>query len=192
MRVDNKFPIFKGNGAARWTMSPPTYRTVDLKSGGFLYTPESNDKGAVFMEVAPNTGKPREYDGAGKKINMKLGVTDLSMWLDFVRRGVGSELKLFHDPNKGREGEGKTSKVGQLQAPSSSSNWLLNVSETTEGKTNKVMVPIAPHEMMTLIILFEQAVRVTLGWAAYPAPSNQERSDHAKYKYDTSTSGDLG
>jgi len=170
MRLEAKYIVYKGSGVARFSISPPVFTSEEIGLGR-VYKIQS--EGAVFLEMAPSNGQ-NSYDWQNRKLNVKLGLADLGKILFYLDSGFrnSEKISLFHDPNKGKEGEGQTTKNIELRRPTQQSpNFLLSAVERKDGKSNSVTVPISPDEATIIQILLREAVKVVVGWTQYIEPA---------------------
>jgi hypothetical protein len=168
-------------GAVQFNFTPPHFyiKGTKLKNfqGRFIRDtwlderPDLTDEdltsreGCVFMEIASATG-PNKYDW-DNKIVMALNIHDLGQILQFLTFGkAGDSCNILHDPGANTDRKGQLLKKLFFSSPQGprQGGVFISVTQTTEDKETVHNVPLDASNVMTMTILFREAVVAALGW----------------------------
>ena len=134
--------------------------------------------GALRLEFAPAsdsapTPQPagattRAYQW-GSKVTLQLSVTEVGELLAFSGYSTATEVKFFHDPALGGEGEGEVRKelVVKRNPPGKGYYFNCTVSVKASGKQT-VMIPVSDGEFEVLVTLCRQLLPSMLAMGHLP------------------------
>ena len=164
------YAIYKTKGAAKFFLLRPHFYCK--KCGEKNWTRASHMRntscsekmagrpGAVLVELAtPKTDKLYDWEN---KIKIALSIDDIGRVLSAFK--TKSKIEIFHDPNKGREGEGKISKKLIFSPGNKNGTFFLQGWVSSAGNKHEVKVSISENELVVLTLLFSNAVSTCLGW----------------------------
>jgi hypothetical protein len=176
----NKFAVNKVKAAVQFSFVRPVVETKTSKTSLPYHIVKSN--GAVRLEFAaanPETaatsnGKQNRTYNWAKKQTLHLSCNEIGDLLAFGETPVpDAELKLYHDPSKGSEGEGKVRKELIIKHAPNNKGVYFNFSSSVkdEGKTT-IMCALTPGEFKVLRVLLERALPDLMGMSSV-APTTE-------------------
>ena len=120
--------------------------------------------GVVFVNACSSNG-PNKYDWSNKFV-FALGLTDLGKIIRFFVAGKAKEsLKLYHDPDKGKQNEGTRGKTMSFYTQDGCLNGCMITCSTGSGEEQtQHKIPVSGDEVIVLKNLFETAIPAILGW----------------------------
>ena len=134
--------------------------------------------GALRLEFAPASEAPptlqsvgattRSYQW-GSKVALQLSVTEVGELLAFSGYPSATEVKFFHDPQLGGEGEGEVRKelVVKRNPPGKGYYFNCSVAVKASGKQT-VMIPVSDGEFEVLVTLCRQLLPQMLAMGHLP------------------------
>ncbi len=136
----------------------PIYKPNARGNGGVLRFDLNRDKGAIFVEGAPQSGE-KQFDW-DQKIIMKWGLSDLGYILA-VLQGRMAEAKLFHQSEKANSACDFIARTDPERAP-----FYLSISRQENGSKSvaKVGIPLTHPEAAILETALRTAVARIIRW----------------------------
>ncbi|CAK0784950.1 hypothetical protein CVIRNUC_008155 [Coccomyxa viridis] len=160
------FSVYKGKAALSLRVRKP--RWTEMGEGGFnLERP-----GALMLELAPVSPESANSTGSrsyiwDRKQTFMLSPMELGGLIEAVTDKKPMK-ELFHDPGKGRPGDGgKISKTLTLQLLGEKGDWFLglDVKDATNRENSvKLGLPITGAELHTMKTLSEFLIPRLVGW----------------------------
>lgn len=151
-RYFSRYKVYKQNGALSIFPLRPEWK--ESKKGNYYV----DRVGALAFEFArPKDGFTREYDWQNS-IRINLSVFELGKLLE----DPVQPFSLYHDPNKGREGEGTTSK--RLDFSVKDNAYGLSAGMTASGNTSQVYVSLTAFELAELQVVVDYCIPKLLGF----------------------------
>jgi hypothetical protein len=134
------------------------YKPNSRGSGGVMRFGLNLQKGAVFLEAAPQSGE-RQFDWE-QKIIMKWGFADLGAALA-VLQGRTQEAKLFHKSEQSNSAFELIRRDDPERAP-----YVMSISrqDATDKSLRKVRIPISHSDAAVLETVLQTATTRILGW----------------------------
>ena len=138
--------------------SYPIYKPNSRGSGGVMRFQLNAEKGALFVDAAPQSGE-RQFDWEAK-ITMKWGLADIGSALA-VLQGRQPQAKLFHKTDKASSTFELSLRDDPERAP-----YMLAISrqETADKSLRKVAIPMTHAEAAILETLLRISVTRILAW----------------------------
>lgn len=163
-RVYTNFAVYKGGAAMNFKVIKPSW---EYRADGALAL---KDAGVVLLEFAPaqqgsgTAPGERRYDW-DNKTNIALSPAELGDLIDIVGGG-GAGKNIYHDPNKGRAGEGTEGKSLSMNPGTRGVKEVyLNLMHKVRGQPDKkVSVSLSAGEMVVLRRLSEYVIPFLLGF----------------------------
>lgn len=176
---NRQYPLYTKAGAAQFKLQKIRdymcdHRSDNLHTADCKYT----EGWWLFVDAAKaKPGQDRQYDW-DKKIVLRLGLPDIGVFLNGFRVGFRGKnprkpeedlkFNIYHDPNKGGQGEGQTSK-GMSITPGAQYGYIINFTQSIKGsgadaEKRDVMVSVTDEQMVILRVLLEQAAILIAGF----------------------------
>lgn len=163
-RVYTNFAVYKGSAAMNFKVIKPNW---EYRADGAL---AMKDAGVALLEFAPaqagsgSAPGERRYDW-DNKTNIALSPAELGDLIDIVGGG-GAGKNIYHDPNKGRAGEGTEGKSLSINPGTRGVKEVyLNLMHKVRGQPDKkVSVSLSAGEMVVLRRLSEYVIPYLLGF----------------------------
>ncbi|KAL3152070.1 hypothetical protein ABBQ32_001178 [Trebouxia sp. C0010 RCD-2024] len=162
-RVYTNYAVYKGSAALNFKVIKPSW---EYRADGALAL---KDAGVALLEFAPaqqgsgTAPGERRYDWENKS-NIALSSAELGDLIDIISGGPGKMI--YHDPNKGRAGEGTEGKsLGINPGNKNVKEVYLNLSHKVRGQPDKkVAVSLSAGEMRVIKRLSEYIIPYLLGF----------------------------
>lgn len=163
-RVYTNFAIYKGSAAMNFKVIKPSW---EYRADGALAL---KDAGVALLEFAPaqagSGSQPgeRRYDW-DNKTNIALSPTELGDLIETINGGQSGKA-IYHDPNKGRTGEGVEGKSLNITPGTRGVKEIyLNLLHKVRGQADKkVSVSLTAGEMVVFKRLSEYIIPHLLGF----------------------------
>eukprot|EP00271_Cylindrocystis_brebissonii_P013695 TRINITY_DN3382_c0_g2_i2.p1 TRINITY_DN3382_c0_g2~~TRINITY_DN3382_c0_g2_i2.p1 ORF type:complete len:259 (-),score=41.53 TRINITY_DN3382_c0_g2_i2:835-1611(-) len=163
-RVFVQHSFYKKNSALCFRPIAATFRLVDGGSNAALAR-----QGALLLEFAKAVGE-RQYDWQ-KKQTFSLSVAELGVLIS-TRPSDGQPLNFFHDPMKGRIGEGVISKSFRIDLAKDGGYFFNLVVKERGVEKEKVSIPVSIPEFAILCSTANFLLPHLMGWSAFAVPSS--------------------
>jgi hypothetical protein len=134
------------------------YKPNPRGSGGAIRFNLNADKGAMFLDAAPQSGE-KQFDWENKII-MKWGLSDIGVVLALLQNRT-ADAKLFHKTEKATSTFELTLRNEPDRAP-----YMLSISrqETADKSLRKVSIPMTQPEAAILEVALRIATSRIIGW----------------------------
>eukprot|EP00798_Chlamydomonas_sp_ICE-L_P021232 gene21232-28148_t len=154
-----KYCVYKGKAALQMTIIPPTWSGT--QKGNFYVEKE----GKLMLRFAPIGANPsgtnvgqRNYDWSA---NLCFAMSPNEMGMFLTEKTV---FEAFHDPNKGKAGEGSQTKSLKLSPSGNNDGAFFFIFMQNGTKAAKVMIPLGPSELAVIKSLVNYALPRVLGF----------------------------
>ena len=162
-KVPIQYRLYKGIkgkfGALRMNLKNP-YVSRDPKK----------KEGVIFLEMAPTTGQPNDYDWINSKITIALSIPDIAKIILFLRNPTHESfsktgsLKIMHDKGAGTYNKGQQVKTLEVSKPENMRNFMFGLYQKENETVTKVQVPVSTDEAIVISTLLQAAIPRILSW----------------------------
>lgn len=146
--------FYKKSAALRIGMIPPK---IEMK-GEY----ENTNPGTVLIEIAQSSGD-RSYDWENKIIFALNDGETGEVFAEYIDKG--EKIQAYHDPNKGTNKEGETSKSFALQ-PGRNGGHMVGLYQKNHGKENKAFIILSDAEFWVFCQLLKASIPYIFAWSA--------------------------